>query len=170
MRVRSNNTQYTPMQGYSPRKRWLSLTPLINGLVEQEMLSTGDTLTIYFTEYGTKTNHPNTWYIKPYKFGIDNEFEEIPIIELRRIFPGFTYLNLTKTLSVNPEIIQDYEYEHGDDINRVWIVEIDTNGNEFIGNDGNTYKYYDISMSNEIQRQFIEDERPVIDESDDESN
>ena len=86
-------------------KLWLSVTPLIDGLVNHGFLSIGDTLTIHFNGYSTKTNYPNAWYIKPFAFWVEAKDIKINRLDIIHIFPRFTYLNLTKTQTVNPEII-----------------------------------------------------------------
>ena len=134
-------------------KKWLSVTPLIDGLTEHEMINIGDTLTIYFKEYGTKTNYPQTWYIKPIAIKIENEAfiqEYTHIIkpkDIQHIFPGFTYLNLTKSESVNPDRIDSVRDSsvRSDNDNQIWRVIIENDHNEFT-KDGKTYRYFEIDM------------------------
>ena len=56
------------------------------------------------------------------------------------IFPGFKYLNLTKTVTVNPEIIER-------DPEREYKIIINTAGKEFIGNDGKSHRCFTMRMS-----------------------
>ena len=120
----------------SSTKIWLSVTPLVDALVNHNLISTGDTLSIYFNEYSSKTKYPNTWYIKPYAFKVEDK--KINMMDILHWFPRFTYLNLTKTQTVNPDIIK-----HN---NEIWKITINTISKQFIGSDGKTHKYYPTNM------------------------
>ena len=126
----------------APRKRWLSVTTLIDALVSHGIMKNGQTLTVYFDGYGTKTRYHHTWYIRPYEFHVEETNVWLDAFDIDEYFPGFTFLNLTKTSFVNPTCLMNSTLG----LNRAWCVTIDTNSREFIGNDGNSHRYFNITM------------------------
>ena len=138
-------------------KRWLSPTSLIDGLVYQEVINRGDMLIIYFNEYSTKTKYPDrSWYIEPILYKTDNDPYMYPD-ELRNIFPGFKYLNLTKKSLINPDRIKHTRVNP----NKIWKLEIDTEGKEFIGSDGEPHTYFKARMSYVPKEDMYDDDRKI---------
>ena len=141
---KSVNARNRNVSAYNARKRWLSVTSLIDGLVSREIVYSGDTLTIYFSEYGTKTKYPDrSWYIKPILLKGEDPHDYIYPEDLQCIFPGFQYLNLPKKSLINPDRIQ---YTRANP-NKIWKITINTEGKEFIGSDGEPHRYFSARMS-----------------------